>query len=257
MFGSNGASKGLLALAVLCVAWTIAPQEALAWRVSPMVYDLEPTGQNSSKTLRVENQDEKPLPVELYAESRVILPDGKETRAPADDDFLIFPPQAIIEPGKSQAFRVQYIGSPDIKASKTYVVTVSQLPVDVSKIKGSGVQFVFKFGTSANVVPPGAQPVLKVLSASVADVKGQGHRVLISVENTGTSYARLNQGTWTIRNASGKTVTLAGDQLRSMLDMSMIQPGTRRDISFPVPADFQGNGVTAIYDFKPSAAAPE
>ncbi|MGD2134082.1 MAG: fimbria/pilus periplasmic chaperone [Maricaulaceae bacterium] len=215
---------------------------AHAFRVAPMVYDLEPIGSGAATTIRIENTGATPLAVELSAARRTIAPDGTESREPAEADFLLFPPQAVVPPGESQSVRVQYVGQPDIRESRNYVVVVRQLPIDLRGDESAGVQFVFAFATSVTVIPDGARPRLAVASIS----NEEGPDVSVRLLNQGTAMTRLGEWIWRFENEDGETYSLEGDELRAQIPSPMILPGTERVISVTLPADFAGPGVRAL-----------
>lgn len=229
---------------LISIFLVVALTPAKAFRVLPMVYDLSASGEGARTTIRIENTGANPLPVEIFAQKRMIQEDGSETREPADDDFLIFPPQAVIPPNSAQALRIQYIGKPDIENSVGYVITVAQLPIDFEEEEGAGVRFAFEFGTSVNVIPKGAKASVKVIGASV----NQGGKAEALVENKGKAYTRLTYGRWVFKNEDGVRYTLEGDPLREMLAQPLIQPQTKRRIAFDLPEDFSLNGLSIHYE---------
>ncbi len=234
-----------LAVLLGLLAAVIGAWPAEAFRVLPMTYDLAPIGSGATQVLRVENLGDRPLTVELYAERRDILEDGSERRTPADDDFVIFPPQSIIQPAETRAFRVQYLGEPRLERSVTYAVSVAQLPIELDGEAETGVQVVFAFSTLANVVPPGSRAVLEVREVRPDPAGGA---VLVLVENTGTRYGRVTEGSWLIGNAAGAEATLAGEPLREAVAIGLVQPGTTRLIRLPVPAGLEtGGGLRASF----------
>lgn len=210
-----------------------------AFRVLPMTYDLAPVGSGSTQVLRVENLGDRPLTVELYAERRDILPDGSERRTPADEDFVIFPPQSIIQPAETRAFRVQYLGEPRLERSVTYAVTVAQLPIELDGAAETGVQVVFAFSTLANVVPAGSRAALEVREVRTDPV---GDAAMVLVENTGTRYGRVTEGVWTFTDAGGAEATVSGETLREAVAIGLVQPGTQRLIRLPLPRGFGRHG---------------
>jgi fimbrial chaperone protein len=223
----------------------LMPSAAGAYQVAPMIYDLKPSGQGATTTVRVQNDGDKPITVEVIAEKRLFDETGKESRQPADADFILFPPQAVIGAGKTQALRVQYVGKPVLSQSAMYVVTIKQLPVALPANGPSGVQFVFNFGTVANVVPDGAKADIQV--ASIAPASG-GYA--LRLHNAGNKYANLSLGRLVL-SASGKLVPVEGDTWRKSLGASWILPGGDRVIQLPAVAGVSG-AVSAKYE----AAAP-
>ena len=205
------------------------PATALAYQVSPMIYDMAPSGAKAAHVIRINNTQAQPITVELVAEQRMFDEAGKETRAPADDKFVLFPPQAIVQPGATQAVRVQYVGPQQLDKSETYTVTVKQIPVQLPKDGKTGVQFVFNFSTVANIVPAGAKPVIET-----ASVTPSGKTVKLTLKNSGNRYANLSTSTVELSGGSFKTV-IKDDAWRKALGSSWILPGGTRVIEIPKP----------------------
>lgn len=235
-----------LTAAVLAVGLVFSPASAM--RVQPMSYDLTPSGRGATQDIRVENTESKPMPVEIRVERRRIGPNGEETREPAEDDFLIFPPQGIVPANGFQNFRVQYIGDPALPQTALYVVTVAQLPVDTTGSESSGVQFLFNLGTSVAVSPEGATANVQVTSVEAGSEPG---RLRISVVNRGNRYARLHNGSWTFTAAGGASETLTGEELRSAVSQPLIEPGATRTLELPVSAAFVREGAAARFEYVP------
>lgn len=220
--------------AALAAAVTLLCAPAQAHRVYPMSYELAPVGSGAATVLRVDNTTERPLTLEVTAEKRTWDEQGNEMRTPADEDFLILPPQLIVEPGKTQAIRVQYVGDPTIDQTAMYVIGVNQVPV-TDPTAGTGVQFVINFGTAAYVVPAGAKTELKIVSVAAASTPGTMEVVL---ENSGARYAPLGSTTWTFTNGAGQKMELSGDPLRETLIASVVPSGGRRIFTVPAAEGF-------------------
>lgn len=218
--------------------------EAQSLRVQPMSYDLEPAGSHATQDIRVENVGDRAVPVEVRIVRRHINPDGTERQIPAEDDFIVFPPQGLVQPGSFQTFRARYIGAP-LQQSALYLITIAQLPINVEGGGENGVQFLFNLGTSAIVSPPRAEPRLVVESVAPSPEAG---KLRITIRNDGNRYARLHNGVWTFASA-GRTERLEGQPLRTAVNQPLIEPGTRRTIDLPVPANFRREGATASFEF--------
>ena len=210
-----------------------------------MSYDLTPSGTGTQQNIRVENNGSTPAAVEVTVERRHILPDGSEKREPADDDFLVFPPQGIVPANGFQTFRVQYIGSPTLQKTALYTVTIAQLPVDTSGADTSQVQIVFHLGTLAAVWPADLKPVLQVTSVSPST---DPNKLTVRISNQGNRYARLRGGQWTLTDGAGKKDVLDADTVAKGIDQPLIEPGTERVVELPVPAGFVRAGAHADYE---------
>jgi len=215
-----------------------------------MTYELTPSGRGATQDVRVENTDATPLPVELHVERRHIGLNGEDLREPADDDFVIFPPQGIVPPNGFQNFRVQYIGDPAITETALYVVTVAQLPVDTSATDASGVKFLFNLGTSVAVSPPGTTANVVTKSVEPSATAGM---LKVTVVNEGKRFARLHTGAWTF-SSQGRTETLEGEPLRGAVAQPLIEPGATRILELPVGEGFVREGATATFAYSAPSA---
>lgn len=218
-----------LKLAATAVIALGAAGIAHAYQVSPMIYDMAPTGKGASTVIRVNNTNSQAITVELQAEKRLFDEMGKESREPADADFVLFPPQAVIQPGATQAVRVQYVGPQTLDKSQTYTVTVKQVPVKLPNDGKSGVQFVFNFSTVANIVPDGAKAEIEAVS-----VAPEGKTLKLTLKNKGNKYANLALSNVELSSGAFKSV-IKDDAWRKALGTSWILPGGTRVIELPKP----------------------
>lgn len=212
---------------------------AQAYQVSPMIYDMKPSGQGASAVIRVANTNAAPITIEVVAEKRIFDEKGTESREPADKDFVLFPPQGIVQPGATQAVRVQYVGSPQLDKSVTYTITVKQVPVKLPNDGKSGVQFVFNFSTVANIVPDGAKAQVETVSLTPA-----GKLLKLTLHNTGNKYANLAQSKVAL-TGNGFNMTIKDEDWRKALGSSWILPGGTRVVELPKPDKAPADGLTA------------
>ena len=108
------------ALTMFCAA-LLPAQAAVAMTVQPVVIDLQTAGREMSQVVTVENTFATPLPVELNVQELELTPEGVKQTGKDPGDLLVFPPQAIIEPGQTHvqdlddAFLVeQQVGGLDV-----------------------------------------------------------------------------------------------------------------------------------------------
>jgi P pilus assembly chaperone PapD len=205
--------------------------------VSPLTLELTSSGTKNKATLTVTNDSASEIPVEIDI-SRISVNEKGETNAEsAKGSFLVFPAQQRIAAGGRQSFRVQWVGSPDIKATETFMFSVNQLPVALD-VKKSGVQLVINFAVLVNVSPLKSQAAVSLVNADlVADGKN-GRRPVLTLRNTGNRHALLSDGSITLTNGSW-TKTYSGTELVGALGgMGLLQPGKVRrftmDTKIPV-----------------------
>src|SRR3569832_2458638 len=111
------------AAAIALLALFGPPPAVQAMTVQPVVVDLKPGGKDQSATISVLNTFTTPLPVELTVETLTFDESGAHPGAPDKTDLLLFPPQALIPPGQTQSFRIQWVGDPELATSRHYYVT--------------------------------------------------------------------------------------------------------------------------------------
>jgi len=221
-------------LSTLALALTFATVPiASSYQVVPMIYDMAPAGTNAAKVIRISNTQDQPITVEMQAEQRLFDEAGKESRKPADDRFVLFPPQAIVQPGATQAVRVQYVGPETLEKSETYTITVKQVPVQLPNDGKTGVQFVFNFSTVANIVPPGAKAHIAAPTETLP-LSNDGKTLHLTLRNTGTKYANLSRSSVELAGGAYRT-TVKDEEWRKALGTSWILPGGTRVIELPKP----------------------
>jgi fimbrial chaperone protein len=237
---------GLVALAALFLF--AAPVQAMS--VTPIVLDLSTSGGKNSGQIAVVNDGSKQLPVEIVVSRLDMDERGEITTKPASGDFLVLPPQALVPPGGTQSFRLQWVGDPQIKASQSYVFSVNQVPVKLPA-GTSGVQVVFNFATIVNVAPLGGKAEINLVKAGVGkDDKGKT-RPELTVKNPSNVHAKLTDAT--IKLSGGAwSQTLSPEQLRTLLGIGLIQPGKTRRFLIPVDVPDGIGQVTANIDYKPA-----
>lgn len=211
--------------------------------VTPIVLELQAGGAASKSSLTVFNDGAAPLPVEFLVARLDIDEIGKTQTTPAMKDFIVFPPQAVVAPGKTQTFRVQWAGSPQLGKSQSYMFSVNQVPVKSLKAD-AGMQLVFNFNIVVNVAPVGATSALSLKTAAIVhDGKGP-RRPQILVANSGNRHASLSETTITLSQGTW-TRTIDGASLRSMLGVGLVQPGRQRRFTLPIDLPPQVSAINA------------
>lgn len=240
--------KGLLLALPLAV---VTAQDAAAMTVQPVVVDLRTAGRSMSAVVTVENTFATPLPVELTVQQLELTQDGVKLTGVDPGDLLVFPPQALIEPGQTQSFRIQYVGDPDLATSRHYYVTVAQLPVQLPEGQ-SAIQILYNFQVLISVAPSAGKPALSVSAATVAtDAEGRSVPML-TVSNASPVHGYLSQGRLRIveRDASGKEVfrqTLSGPEIQQTMGFGLIGGNQSRNVRVPVTVPDPSGTVEATF----------
>ena len=220
----------------------LAISSAVAASVSPMQLEL---GVAERQQITLENDGSKPITVETGVFRRSFNEIGEQHLEPSDADFLIFPPLAVIQPGKTQAFQLQHVG-PIPTTSQSYYVKLKQLPVDVDPVETQGgrLKFLFAFNVAVNLVPPGAEPAL-----SIEKIKQGGDEVEIIFANSGSRYFYLRDLDVHF-NIDGKSLPLDGAGTQALAEQNVVVPGDRRRVILPLPAGVTGNVTDVLAKLK-------
>lgn len=211
---------------VLCLAGIMIASSltSFAFEVQPMRHSIFPSNGQTTGLLTVRNTRSESLPVELIVEKRVFGEDSVQTLVPADDDFVIFPFQALIEPGATQAFRFQYIGDPTVVEESAYTIHVREVPVDLEG-DFTGLRYVYSFGVVVYLEDRQAESQL-----SVSDVSRNDSVLSVSIENSGRSFARLSNDRISLTQGD-QVIDLEGESLMSIIDQSVIPPNNKMPIT--------------------------
>lgn len=228
-----------------------APIAASAMSVSPMVVDLQTSGQRLSQVVTIENRYARQVIIEIRVQEVVYTDDGIKGTGKESEDLVVFPPQAIIEPGKSQAIRIQYVGDPELARGKHYFVTVAQLPVKLPEGDPS-VQLLYNFQVVVGVNMAGAQSALRVDKAGISTSGDGKPRLELTMKNDATAYGYLSGGTLKIveKDASGKEVfsrTMTGEQISQEIGFGLVGAGQTRRIATPIVLPQAGGSVEASF----------
>jgi fimbrial chaperone protein len=245
-------------LAVMAAALFLSPSAANAQlAVDPLFVEVAP---GQSAAVRARNTSDKPMTLELEVQARNVDRNGVQTRIPAEDDFVLIPPQAVVPAQGSQVFRLQALPS-GATESKSYFVTVHQLPVKLDEIEGGGaqIQMVFAFDVAVHVVPKGVEAKPELVGASVSTMmiaeksksapdpsaksrplpSREVPAVQITLRNTGTKYLYLQDLDYVATGVdqSGAKVDLPRWDQTAVIDaagVTLVEPGAERVFKLPL-----------------------
>lgn len=117
---------------------TISPG-VIAIIITPTVLDMEIQSGRMAQVV-VTNNSTQQIPLEISVKKLEFLSNGEfVTRDNNEDNLVIFPPAAMVKPGKSQVFRLQWIGSKKLPQSESYFVRFSQPPLASANTDTSGI----------------------------------------------------------------------------------------------------------------------
>ncbi|MFN4041860.1 MAG: fimbria/pilus periplasmic chaperone [Brevundimonas sp.] len=252
--------RRLGAVTAVLIGGFMAVSSAEAMRVSPMVSELTTTGAGSAARIEVGNIGSSAMPFETIITQIEMDGEGQLTETPADENFLVFPPQGLVPANGRQVVRVQWVGEPNIDTSKAYYLWVRQLPIETapSEDGGGAVQVSVLYTMKALIVvaPPGAQPDVQVESAKPASVAPPAAEIdpslsggqqaappeepglEVTVVNRGKRYALMSGATWIVTGTdlAGQpySQTLSGQTVAETVGVGYLAPaGGRRVFKIP------------------------
>lgn len=209
-----------------------------AMTVQPVVIDLTTSGRGMSQTITVDNTFDRPLPIELRVEALDLVADGVRPTGRDTGELAFFPPQALIQPGQRQNFRVQYVGDPALARSKHFFITVAQLPVQTTDTQ-SNIQLLYNFQVLVSVSPEGVKPALSIASAEIGKDAEGATAPVITVSNASAAHGYLSRGRVRVVQfgANGREVfskQFTGPELQQTIGYGLIGGGQTRRIVLPV-----------------------
>lgn len=241
-----------LFVALAAIAMFITP--AIAMRVSPMVVEMESRGSNAVARIEVQNINTGNLAFQTRVFRMEIDKDGVISEIPADDQFLVFPPQSVLPAGGRQVIRLQWIGDPELAASQGFYVSVEQLPVAFAPgspdALGAQVQILYNMRALVVVAPPGAKPDVKAASVrqviyqppslpGAKDVPPMQDGVEITLRNDGRRHAMMANFGWQIEGTDTKgkwlRVDVSPEELNRAVGTGYVPAQGERTFRLPVP----------------------
>lgn len=226
-----------------------SPWPAFALLVKPIVLEMTTTGSDANSTIEVVNDRNTPVTVELTVEKLKVPERGAvETEADAGDDFLIFPPQAIIAPGGRQNFRVRWVGEPALDQTRLFMFTTSELPVEIPE-GTTGVQLYYAVQSVVAVSTADAKADVSIRQVERSE-NGDQKGVLVSFANQGSKHAFISAAQIELRSGAWRR-TVSEQELGSAFGLGLVPPKGSRTMFLPVE-DVPADGAIA-WTYTPTA----
>lgn len=220
---------------------------AQAFSIEPTFLDMKPVGRGSRSSITVRNSSNRPFPVEVIVSRLTMTENGDVDSRPAEADFLVFPPQAIITPNGLQNFRVQWIGDPGLAEGRIYDITISQVlvddPADTPSAQGNqtslSVSLALAFGAVVNMPALSGDPAPVVGPARlVRDAKGQVMMEAVIENRSNQNFLMVkNRTTLSLFDGAGVSLwsrTYDADALLRIFGLGVVQPNKRRTVRIPL-----------------------
>ncbi len=245
---------GCLASLLLGVGALMAPPSwaDATYQLSPSSLTLEPSGSRSTGSFQVRSTGDEPVAVEIRVTERQMDLNGKETRPDAEDDFVVYPPQILLQPGQVQTVRVTWLGDPTPANELPFRLIAEQLPIALDKPEAEvttavvRINALYNFVASLYVTPRGVSSNVVLESASHQNINGQD-ALVVQFHNQGTAHQLLTGLHLSLTSGTGgQTVTLNPEQLQGVSGENLLAQN-QRQFTVPWPAGLPVGPVTATF----------
>jgi fimbrial chaperone protein len=245
-------------VALGCFLSLVCSPSAIAgsgFRLSPNTVEFRPTGRDIVRNFYVRSTGDEPVAVQVSINRWEVAPDGTETNQPEDNDFLVYPPQMIIQPGNEQVVRVTWVGDGEISKEQAYRAVFEQVPVNLTQInqqiEGQGsisLSVIFKYVAAVYLTPQGAQPGIVIESSELQENADGSKNLVLVFNNAGNARGFLTEKTVRLTSSVTPTasVNIPGSDIRDD-NGAVILAGNKRRFVLPWPEELPIGPVTATF----------
>lgn len=228
---------------------------AQAFQLSPLTAVLKPSGSGASQTFELENKSEKPIPIEVSVLNRTQDMDGKDvpdTSSSAEEKFVIYPPQFILEPKSVRSVKLTWIGSASITSEQAFRVNFQELAVPLEKEPQATkpqakINLLLEYSASVYIAPPNASPKLTLVSAGPS--ASDPSKLEMLVENQGTGHLVI-KGFSASLQAGNRTVKVSERNYAGGFEKNFLASAKLR-ILVPWPQDLPKGPISGEFVPKP------
>ena len=249
----GGVASVLVGAGVLMTApaWADA-----SYQLTPSRLVLEPSGGRSAGSFQVRSTGNEPVAIEVRVTDRQMDPQGNETQTDAEDDFVVYPPQIVLQPGQVQTVRVTWLGDPNVAVEQAFRLITEQLPIDLGGPEETPtgvtvrINALYRYVAALYVTPPGAQPNVVIRQASHQRIDGQD-KLLLEFDNQGTAHQLLSGLNLTLApvNQPEASLTLRPDQLIGINGENVLAQHQRQFV-MPWPEGLPVGPITASFELR-------
>jgi fimbrial chaperone protein len=231
---------------IFIIAFTtlvLAANSSLAYRLEPLIVTLTPSGEQSRNEIVITNTLNKRIALQFKMLERSVTRDGQETRAPEKKDFVIAPPQTLLDPGEKQMVRIQYVGPSNIDSENAYRLIAD--PVQVRKpenMEGTQVNVLIRYEAAIYVAPPDASPEVVVKNVTVAEAQPSKTRLMVTFQNRGTRHLLPENETLAVEH-DGERLSLTDQALENFRTTNFLAGST---INLPIVVQGEIDSVEGL-----------
>jgi fimbrial chaperone protein len=209
-------------------------RSSAAYQLVPISRVFTPTGSTATQSFEINNDGPDSIALTVSISTLERDEANVEINHDAGDDFLIYPPQIVLSPGKSQTLRVTWLGDPKPAHEQAYRLVVQQVPIEQLEPKAkpsSGaaghLRVMLSYRGSLFVRPPHAAPRITIEAGPVSRLDAD-HTFAIVVENHGTAAGLVESCEVTLQPEAGPAIVLPASALAVMKNQRVLAGGRRR-----------------------------
>jgi fimbrial chaperone protein len=229
---------------------------AHAYTITPAIQSFGTSGNSTVRFFTLINDSEKITPVELSVRRHSRDENGKTVKgALAEDDFLIYPAQAVLMPQDRISIQVRWMGPSDIATEQVYALDVKEVPLpedgQEEDASGEGVRFQFKvlinYEVRLYVTPKGAEASMEVVSAGPAPAGGSKAAPALQVvcANKGSKRQSLKEARLVLTSPAAPSSKVVLDKVRMPELGGTVYAGGTRKFTVPWPDGLPVGPVSA------------
>lgn len=209
-----------------------------AFSFEPISHEFAPSGRDAGHVFRVVNTNDERIAVQVTVRPRTIEPDGTEIQGEESPDFVVYPRQMLLDPGEQRSVRVRWTGPAELESERAFRIIAEQLPLQTdaqTPQQGAGIRLTYRYEGSLYVVPPGAQPDVRLDRVERTTVDGR-EWLLVEISNIGTRHALLTDLTLELAQREGgdPEFRVPPEELSGAAGENMLA-GSQRWFLVPVP----------------------
>jgi len=235
----------------LCL-WFLLVGAAQAVTFKPIKVELSPSGAGATATFVVQNNTAAPNAIQIFTAERAMDLDGLETNPEAEEFFLVYPSQMVLEPGEVRNVRVTWIGDPNPAKELAFRLICEQLPINLEVIQGDvggQLRILVRYSASVYIVPKGATPDVVVESAAHQKAEGAPDELVVTLHNQGTAHTMLTGATLHVTSATANATVVLSEAQLAGLDGENILADSQRRFVMPWPQGLPVGEVHAQLTF--------
>ena len=172
------------------------------------------------------------------------------SRPDAEDEFMVYPPQILLQPGETQTIRITWLGDPELLSEQAYRLITEQLPVNLGNEEevSSGIRIditaLYRYVASVYVAPRGVEADVQL--SATHEMRDGADMLVLSFDNQGTAHQLLSDLTLML-TAGGAELELGPDDLEGVTGENVLAQHQRQFV-LPWPESLPVGTVDASFE---------